>query len=63
MIVTSDIVSCQVTVLNNGAAGRKCRTPSPYTVLGPDREGWPPHNTICSDTEREELEVSMFTPE
>ncbi|XP_021942540.1 meiosis regulator and mRNA stability factor 1 isoform X2 [Zootermopsis nevadensis] len=46
----------EVSVLNNVAAGRKCRTPSPYTVSGADREGWQSQNTTCSDTEREELE-------
>ncbi|XP_023712451.1 meiosis regulator and mRNA stability factor 1 isoform X5 [Cryptotermes secundus] len=55
----------QATIRNNGATGRNCRTPSPYTVSGQDIEGiaqrgWPvvvpTHNITCSDTEREELE-------
>jgi len=56
----------QAAILSNGAAaGRKCRTPSPYSLSGPDKEGsarrgWPivlpAHITACSDTEREEAE-------
>lgn len=75
LILVSDITycpPCQAVILNNGAAVRKCRTPSPYMVSGQDREGvsqrgrpvvQPAHNTTCSDTEHEELEVSMLTSE